>query len=229
MSNKKLIKACKKGSEKKMNRAIVKGADAWDDALQTICKKGHTQLLEALIFHAKKDWNWVLISVCAFGKVDAKKIISFVVQHGANAWDQSLVALTDSPQCEKTLDVWMKVSGWDLRKIFDFGCLEGNLRVIRLVEKYSPGFIRRNADFGLAIGCEKKSESVCKLMEEFGAKSCSRCVGVGLYGACRKGAKNLVQKLISHGACDWNEGLHGACKGGNTAIVQMMVERGATD
>ncbi len=51
----------------------------------------------------------------------------------------------------------------------------------------------------------------------------------GLAAACRGGHKHIVNRMITEGATDWNSGLFGACEGGHIDIVDLMISKGARD
>lgn len=52
-------------------------------------------------------------------------------------------------------------------------------------------------------------------------------VNFGLRGACEGGHIDIVRKMISKGANDWNEALCCACEGGHLELAQMMIDKGA--
>jgi hypothetical protein len=53
--------------------------------------------------------------------------------------------------------------------------------------------------------------------------------GCGLMRACRGGQMHIVELLIAHGQCNWNEGLTVACQFKHEEIARRMVEQGASE
>lgn len=52
-------------------------------------------------------------------------------------------------------------------------------------------------------------------------------INIAMARACRRGHINIIEKLISHGANNWDDGLDRACRGGHRQIVDLMIANGA--
>ncbi len=54
-------------------------------------------------------------------------------------------------------------------------------------------------------------------------------LNIGLFYACRRGHKNIVELLLNKGANDFDSGLVNACYSGNREIIDLMLSKGADD
>ena len=75
-----LEQSCKNGSVFLVNKAIEKGATAWNLGLWGACRGGHRELVDLMIEKGATEWNYGLQGACEGGH---RELADWMIKKGA--------------------------------------------------------------------------------------------------------------------------------------------------
>jgi ankyrin repeat protein len=116
MSNKKLIRYCKKGDLKAVENEIKLGANDLEYGLLIACHSDHTDIVELMLKLGAKDYYQALLYTCLGGYIN---IIELTIKLGANDFNRGLSVLYS----ENNIDIdtlMIKCEATNVSKFYDY-------------------------------------------------------------------------------------------------------------
>lgn len=108
-------------------------------------------------------------------------------------------------------------------------CLKGQIEVIQYLLLAPCGFMECSAIFDTATSTGNFAIVELFLKSPKNVWSRPYVLANGLFGACKRGQRDMALFLIKNGVKLYDQGLHGACYGGQLEMAKLMVSFGATE
>jgi ankyrin repeat protein len=200
--------------------------------LNIVIEKGNASILTYILQTlelTEQELNNALYCACKNGKLQC---IDILVSRGACDFINGLaVAYSNRQLCaavkmaelearfEKNSES-EKIDQKELDKKFANACNIGRINEVNKFLKLGA----KDIGWGLNLASEKGHVNVIDRLAKIGLSENE--LDISLYCACKYGQIQAIDRLIEHGACDFNHGLSGACVGKKMNIIEKMVELG---
>ena len=209
IENAMLIGACKSGNIPLFEKAVAKGANAYNNAFQNACYGGHRELAEKV--EKLADWDGFFNSnhvtflqeaVCG-GHLNSVK------------WVASRIIENNFPH---------RIENHTLDYVLYKACLNGHMDIVDFLIECGASDWYRGLDYACRGGHLEIAKKIVQIKKHYPMNISH--FNSALSYACQRGNMDVIHWLIQKGANDWTDGLNSACCCGQVEVAKLMLEKG---